>query len=134
MAEKQIDAEDGDGKMALWSIGEAVKTLGAGTPTPRTWQLLKAKANLKIGSANALGEVQSLTQSMMRDNSQDAEAIVLAGSSTLSKGREAKTREERLRASRRPFPTSAGSGPRQFPRPQLLTDNEEAGQSADICQ
>jgi DnaJ homolog subfamily C member 7 len=79
MAEKQIDAEDGDGKMALWSIGEAMKTLGAGTPTPRRWAILKAKANLKVGSANALGEVQGITQSLMRENPQDATAIVLAG-------------------------------------------------------
>lgn len=79
MAQKQIDAEDGDGKMALWSIGEATKTLGANTPTPRRWQLLKAKANLKVGSANALGEVMGIAQSLMRDNPQDTEAIVLAG-------------------------------------------------------
>ncbi|EXJ64293.1 hypothetical protein A1O7_00629 [Cladophialophora yegresii CBS 114405] len=79
MAQKQIDAEDGDGKMALWSIGEATKTLGAGTPTPRRWQILKAKANLKVGTANALGEVTGIAQSLMRDNPQDAVAIVLAG-------------------------------------------------------
>jgi DnaJ homolog subfamily C member 7 len=79
MAQKQIDAENGDSKMALWSIGEATKTLGAGTPTPRTWQILKAKSNLNIGSANALGEVTGIAQSLMRDNPHDAEAIVLAG-------------------------------------------------------
>lgn len=79
MAQKQIDAEDGDGKMALWSIVEAVKTLGANTPTPRRWLLLKAKANLKVGSANALGEVTGITQSLMRENPQDTEAIVLNG-------------------------------------------------------
>ena len=79
MAQKQIDAENGDGKMALWSIAEATKTLGAGTPTPRRWQILKAKANLKIGSANSLGEATGLAQSLMRENPNDAEAIVLNG-------------------------------------------------------
>ncbi|KIW86728.1 uncharacterized protein Z519_12641 [Cladophialophora bantiana CBS 173.52] len=79
MAEKQIDAEDGNGNMALWSIEQARQTLGSGTPTPRRWQLLKAKANLKIGSANALGEVQGIVQNLMRENPMDAEAIVLAG-------------------------------------------------------
>ncbi|KIX95839.1 uncharacterized protein Z520_08547 [Fonsecaea multimorphosa CBS 102226] len=79
MAEKQIDAEDGNGNMALWSIEQARQTLGSGTPTPRRWQLLKAKANLKIGSANALGEVQGIAQNLMRENPMDAEAIVLAG-------------------------------------------------------
>ncbi|OAG43587.1 hypothetical protein AYO21_02173 [Fonsecaea monophora] len=79
MAERQIDAEDGNGNMALWSIEQARQTLGSGTPTPRRWQLLKAKANLKIGSANALGEVQGIAQNLMRENPMDAEAIVLAG-------------------------------------------------------
>ncbi|OAP59124.1 hypothetical protein AYL99_06422 [Fonsecaea erecta] len=79
MAEKQIDAEDGNGNMALWSIEQARQTLGPLTPTPRRWQLLKAKANLKIGSANALGEVQGIAQNLMRENPMDAEAIVLAG-------------------------------------------------------
>lgn len=65
--------------MALWSIEQARQTLGAGTPTPRRWQILKAKANLKVGSANSLGEVQGISQNLMRENPMDAEAIVLAG-------------------------------------------------------
>ncbi|KIV80449.1 hypothetical protein PV11_07947 [Exophiala sideris] len=79
MAEKQINAEDGNGNMALWSIDQAKQTLGAGTPTPRSWQILRAKANLKSGTANSLGEVQAISQSLMRDNPMDAEAIALAG-------------------------------------------------------
>lgn len=79
VAETQINAEDGNGNMALWSLEQAKQTLGADTPTPRQWQILKAKANLKIGSANALGEVQGIAQNLMRENSMDAEAIVLAG-------------------------------------------------------
>ncbi|KEF58485.1 uncharacterized protein A1O9_06411 [Exophiala aquamarina CBS 119918] len=79
VAENQINSEEGNGNMALWSIDQAKQTLGAGTPTPRRWQILRAKANLKIGSANALGEVQAIAQSLMRENPMDAEAIVLAG-------------------------------------------------------
>ncbi|KAI9875413.1 MAG: hypothetical protein M1823_007483, partial [Watsoniomyces obsoletus] len=45
------------------------------------WQVLRAKANLKIGSVNALGEAQGITQALMRENSSDAEAITLAGRS-----------------------------------------------------
>jgi DnaJ family protein C protein 7 len=78
MAEKQINSEDGNGNMALWSIDQAKQTLGPGTPVPRSWQILRAKANLKVGSANALGEVQAISQSLMRENPMDAEAIVLA--------------------------------------------------------
>jgi len=78
-AEKQINAPDGDGRMALWSIDQAKQTLGYGTPMPRLWQVLRAKANLKIGSSNALGEVQGIAQTLMRDNPMDAEAMTLAG-------------------------------------------------------
>lgn len=79
MAEKQINTPDGDGKMALWNIDQAKQTLGYGTPMPRSWQVLRAKASLKVGSANALGEVQGIAQTLMRDNPMDAEAMTLAG-------------------------------------------------------
>lgn len=65
--------------MAIWSIEQARQTLGPDTPTPRRWQILKALANLKVGSANALGEVQAIAQSLLRENPMDAEAMVLAG-------------------------------------------------------
>ena len=81
VAEKQLDNEDGNGNMALWSIDQAKQTLGPGAPMPRNWQILRAKANLKIGSINTLGEAQGITQALMRENSNDAEAIVLAGRS-----------------------------------------------------
>lgn len=79
IAEQQMNNPDGDGKMAIWNINQAKQTLGPGTPMPRKWRLLVARANLKIGSANSLGEVQAIAQDMMRDNPVDAEAIVLLG-------------------------------------------------------
>lgn len=79
MAERQLDQPDGDGKMALWNIDQAKQTLGYGTPMPRRWQVMRARANLKIGSSNALGEVQGIAQTLMRDNPMDAEAMTLAG-------------------------------------------------------
>lgn len=81
MAEKQINSDDGNGNMALWSIDQAKQTLGAGSPMPRNWSILRAKANLKIGTVNALGEAQGITQNLMRQNPNDAEAIGLAGRS-----------------------------------------------------
>jgi DnaJ homolog subfamily C member 7 len=81
VAEKQINAEDGNGNMALWSIDQAKATLGNGLPMPQKWQVLRAKANLKIGNVNSLGEVQAITQSLMRQNPNDTEAIVLAARS-----------------------------------------------------
>ena len=79
MAETQLNKVDGDGKQALWNIDQAKQTLGYGTPMPRRWQVLRAKANLMIGSSNALGEVQGIAQTLMRDNPMDAEAMTLAG-------------------------------------------------------
>lgn len=79
IAEKQIDAADGDGKMAVWNINQAKQTLGLGIPMPRKWRFLVARANLKVGSANGLGEVQSIAQDMLRDNPTDAEAMVILG-------------------------------------------------------
>ncbi|EXJ89405.1 hypothetical protein A1O3_02472 [Capronia epimyces CBS 606.96] len=79
VAEKQINSEGGNGNMALWSIEQARQTLGPGTPTPRGWQILKALANLKVGSVNSLGEVQAIAQILLRENPMDAEAMVLVG-------------------------------------------------------
>lgn len=79
MAERQLDQPEGDGKQAIWNIDQAKQTLGYGTPMPRRWQVMRARANLKIGSSNALGEVQGIAQTLMRDNPMDAEAMTLAG-------------------------------------------------------
>ena len=79
MAEKLLNTDNGDYRQALWNIDQAKHTLGYGAPVPRTWQVLRARANLKIGTANSLGEVQSIAQTLMRDNSMDAEAMTLAG-------------------------------------------------------
>jgi DnaJ homolog subfamily C member 7 len=81
IAEKQIKSEDGNGNMALWSIDQAKQTLGAGSPMPRNWQILRAKANIKVSSINSLGEVQGIAQALMRENPNDTEAMVLAGRS-----------------------------------------------------
>lgn len=79
IAERTINDPDGNGNMALWNIDQAKQTLGYGTPMPRKWQLLRARAYLKIATPNALGEVQGISQALMRENSMDAEALALAG-------------------------------------------------------
>ena len=78
-AETQITDPSGNANMAIWSLDQAKQSLGPGVPWPRRWQLLRARALLKNGSANSLGEVQGITTSLMRDDPTDAEAIVLAG-------------------------------------------------------
>ena len=78
-AEGAVKDEKGSGSMALWSLDQADKSLGATVLRPRKWQLLRAEAYLKVGSANALGEVQSISMSLLRSNPTDAEALVLRG-------------------------------------------------------
>lgn len=79
IAERTINDPEGNSNMALWNIDQAKQTLGFGAPMPRRWQILRAKALLKNGTANSLGEVQGIAQNLMRDNSMDAQAIGLAG-------------------------------------------------------
>lgn len=78
-AESQLNEESGNANMALWSLDQAKQSLGFGVPWPRRWQILRARAYLKSGTVNALGEVQGIVTSLMRDNPTDAEAVVLAG-------------------------------------------------------
>ena len=85
-AERAIEEDSGSGSMALWNLDKAKQTLGAGVPWPRRWQILRARANLKIGSANSLGEVQGIATSMQRESSNDAEALVLAGRALYLRG------------------------------------------------
>jgi DnaJ homolog subfamily C member 7 len=78
-AECAIKDEKGSGQLALWNLDRADKFLGSTVTRPRKWLLLRAEAYLKIGTANALGEVQGISTSLMRDNPADADALVVRG-------------------------------------------------------
>jgi DnaJ family protein C protein 7 len=78
-AESAIKSGKGGGQKALWDMDQAANYLGSSVSRPRKWQLLRAEAFLMNGDANALGEVQAITTSLMRDNPTDAEALVLRG-------------------------------------------------------
>ena len=65
--------------MVLHALDQAEKLLGAGASKPRKWQLLRAEAYIKMGRANALGEAQNIAMALLRNNSQDPEALVLRG-------------------------------------------------------
>ncbi|ERF76193.1 hypothetical protein EPUS_07393 [Endocarpon pusillum Z07020] len=78
-AELTLKDEKGSGNMAIFALDQADKSLGYSVSRPRKWQLLRGEAYLKIGSLNALGEVQSISTSLMRTNSTDADALVLRG-------------------------------------------------------
>ena len=78
-AESAIKSGKGGGQKALWDMDQAANYLGSSVSRPRKWQLLRAEAFLMNGDANALGEVQAITTSLMRDNPTDADALVLRG-------------------------------------------------------
>jgi DnaJ family protein C protein 7 len=74
------------GSMALHALDQAEKLLGLGAPKPRKWQLMRGEAYLKMGTVNALGDAQNVAMSLLRNNSQDPEALVLRGRALYSQG------------------------------------------------
>ncbi|KAJ4374448.1 hypothetical protein N0V86_007313 [Didymella sp. IMI 355093] len=78
MAE-QTAKDGGGGSMVIYALNEAEKGLGVGVERPRKWQLLRGEAHLRMGNVNALGEAQNVAMSMLRNNNQDPDALVLRG-------------------------------------------------------
>ncbi|KAH8673852.1 hypothetical protein BX600DRAFT_509082 [Xylariales sp. PMI_506] len=74
------------GSMVLHALDQAEKLLGIGAPKPRKWQLMRGAAHLKVGRVNSLGEAQNIAMSLMRNNSQDPEALVLRGRALYAQG------------------------------------------------
>ena len=65
--------------MVLHALDMAERGIGPGVSKPRKWQLMRGEAYLKIGRENSLGEAQNIVISLLRNNSQDPEALVLRG-------------------------------------------------------
>ncbi|KAH6606837.1 dnaj domain containing, partial [Trichoderma cornu-damae] len=65
--------------MVLHALDLAERGLGHGVPKPRKWQLMRGEAYLKMGRENSLGEAQGVAMSLLRNNNQDPEALVLRG-------------------------------------------------------
>jgi DnaJ family protein C protein 7 len=78
MAEETAQ-NDGSGSMVIYALNEAEKGLGASVDKPRKWQLLRGEAHLRVGNPNALGEAQNVVMSILRNNNQDPDALVLRG-------------------------------------------------------
>jgi DnaJ family protein C protein 7 len=74
------------GSMALHALDQAERLMGAGAPKPRKWKLMRGEAYLKMGNVNALGDAQNVAMSLLRDNSQDPEALVLRGRALYAQG------------------------------------------------
>ncbi|PHH74017.1 hypothetical protein CDD83_4638 [Cordyceps sp. RAO-2017] len=65
--------------MVLHALDQAERGLGPGVSKPRKWQLMRGEAYLTMGRENSLGEAQNIAMSLLRNNSQDPEALVLRG-------------------------------------------------------
>lgn len=76
---EEVISSGGAGSMAIYALNEAERGLGSGVDRPRKWTLLRGEAHLKMGNANALGEAQNVAMSLLRNNNQDPEALVLRG-------------------------------------------------------
>jgi DnaJ family protein C protein 7 len=79
---KTAEASVADGtasSMTLFAINQAEDLLGTGVEPPKKWKLLRGEANLKMNTANSLGEAQNVAMSLLRQNAQDPDALVLRG-------------------------------------------------------
>ncbi|KAI1374993.1 hypothetical protein F4677DRAFT_455187 [Hypoxylon crocopeplum] len=74
------------GSMVLHALDQAERFLGPGASRPRKWQLMRGNAYLKMGGANSLGEAQNVAMALLRQNSQDPEALVLRGRALYAQG------------------------------------------------
>ena len=74
------------GSMAIHALDQAERGLGIGVDRPRKWKLLRGEAYLKMGNVNALGDAQNMAMSLLRNNNQDPEALVLRGRALYAQG------------------------------------------------
>lgn len=65
--------------MVLHALDLAERGLGGSVSKPRKWQLMRGEAYLQMGRENSLGEAQNIAMSLLRNNNQDPEALVLRG-------------------------------------------------------
>lgn len=74
----QQGLDEGSGSsMVLHALEMAERLLGPGARKPRKWQLMRGEAYLQMGGVNNLGEAQNVATNLLRNNSQDPEALVL---------------------------------------------------------
>ncbi|PVH94658.1 TPR-like protein [Periconia macrospinosa] len=74
------------GSMIIYALNEAERGLGARVERPRKWTLMRGEAQLRMGNVNALGEAQNIAMSLLRNNNQDPEALVLRGRALYMQG------------------------------------------------
>ena len=97
-AERSLDM--GNGSMALHALDRAEEVLGAGVDAPKRWKILRGEANLKLNNPNSLGEAQNVAMSLLRQNGQDPDALVLRGRILYAQGENAKAQAHFMEAAR----------------------------------
>ena len=74
------------GSMVLHALEMASRLLGPGATQPRSWQLMRGDAYLKMGGENNIGEAANIAISLLRYNNKDPEAIILRGRALYAQG------------------------------------------------
>jgi DnaJ family protein C protein 7 len=74
------------GSMAIYCLDQADRGLGYGVDRPRKWKLLRGEAYLIMGKINSLGDAQNVAMSILRNNPQDPEGLVLRGRALYAQG------------------------------------------------
>lgn len=97
-AERSLDM--GNGSMALHALDRAEEGLGTGVDAPKRWKILRGEANLKLNNPNSLGEAQNVAMSLLRQNGQDPDALVLRGRILYAQGENAKAQAHFMEAAR----------------------------------
>lgn len=69
--------EDRGVSMVLFCLDQARQLLGSGVKEPRAWSLLAAEGQLKLANDNSLGKAQDIAINLLRDNSQDPDAMMI---------------------------------------------------------
>ncbi|KAJ5774413.1 hypothetical protein N7457_009309 [Penicillium paradoxum] len=70
-------ADDRGVSMVIFCLDQARQGLGKGVREPRKWSLLAAEAQLRLNNSNSLGKAQDIAISMLRENSQDPDAMMI---------------------------------------------------------
>lgn len=74
---EQSLSEGKGGSMVVFAIEQARQMLGSGAKTPRKWTLMTGEAQLLIRNDNAYGKAHDVAISLLRENNQDPDALLL---------------------------------------------------------
>lgn len=74
------------GSLVVFAIEQARQMLGPGVKTPRKWQLMSGEAQLRIGNDNGFGKAHDVAISLLRENNQDPDALLLRAKAYYGQG------------------------------------------------